>query len=244
MARTTSVIIETTGGSPVFHIPFPLSAMVHVGDNANEVQLIFRNSGGNPTFHVGGADMGVAAGDAWDYGTVVKAVMSERRRVAAGGVAGDVRVKVEDVTPRIQGKAKGKRKERRIEAGTQVEHERETEASIAPDNLRFQPDGDSPSHPMSSISNLLPSLPDRPLTREERSALDRGSLSHETFASIYEDGRQDFAFTIDPSLPVNRDLTASEEIEWIQLWEALLRLDRVYSGPLRGKFALALGVLV
>ncbi|KAJ7038991.1 hypothetical protein C8F04DRAFT_332784 [Mycena alexandri] len=239
MARTTSVIIETTGGSPVFHIPFPLSAMVHIGDNANDVQLIFRNSGGNPTFHVGGADVGVAAGDAWDYGTVVRAVMSERRRVAAGGVAEDVRVKVEEVTPRMSVKAKGKGKEREI---AEVTDEQGTEARILPDDLSSQQD--SPSHPMSSISNPLSSFPNRPLTREERSALARGSLSRQNFAGIYEDGRQDFAFTINPSLPVNRDLTAPEEIEWIQLWEALLRLDRVYCGPLRGMFTVALGVLV
>ncbi|KAJ7153269.1 hypothetical protein C8R46DRAFT_1357168 [Mycena filopes] len=261
--RTTSVIIETTGGAPVFHIPFPLSSMAHISDTG-DVQLIFRNSGGTPTFHVGGAEVGVAPKDAWDYGSVVHAVMEERkRRVAApGGVgagAGDVNVKVEENTPRMPGKtsAKGKEREREREPEVETANQEETnDENSAPQ--RTETDGlevdepESPQrdrgsdhsfllrsspnpNPMSSISNpsAKSSLPTRPLTQEERAALHRGSLTRYTFGDIYEDGRQDFAFTCEPKLPANRALTEAEESEWAPLWEALLKLDRVFNGPLR-----------
>lgn len=119
MVRTTTFIIETTGGAPIFHIPFPISslgALAGTGHESENVKFVFRNVGGTPTFHVGGAEVGVPP-DAWDYAKVVKAVMGERRvkaerELAVGGVeTPHVRVKVEDETPRMPATVKGKEQE-------------------------------------------------------------------------------------------------------------------------------------
>jgi hypothetical protein len=126
MARTISFIIETLDGAPVFHIPFPISysgALAGVGNENENVKFVFRNRGGTPTFHVGGAEVGVSSADAWDYATVVNAVMRERRvksekdRAVGSGVAGSsqVRVKVEEETLRIPGKGQDKGKQRQRE---------------------------------------------------------------------------------------------------------------------------------
>ncbi|KAJ7087085.1 hypothetical protein C8R44DRAFT_991376 [Mycena epipterygia] len=135
MARTTTFVIETTAGAPVFHIPFPISTLAEfagassTGDSEGpeHVEFIFRNSGGTPTFHVGGAEVGVSSADAWDYATVVRRVMRAREarvKAEAGGnaVAGsstgdgvqvEVRIKEEHETPRIL--QKGKRKTREVQ---------------------------------------------------------------------------------------------------------------------------------
>jgi hypothetical protein len=134
MARTTTFIVETTGGSPVFHIPFPISSLGALagiqgdGQENENVKFVFRNRGGTPTFHVGGAEVGVSPADAWDYATVVKAVMRERRlkvegqseRAAEGVGMPQVRVKVEEDTPRMPAKTKRKGQEREVERGNEL----------------------------------------------------------------------------------------------------------------------------
>ncbi|KAF8168854.1 hypothetical protein K438DRAFT_1983705 [Mycena galopus ATCC 62051] len=53
-------------------------------------------------------------------------------------------------------------------------------------------------------------------------ALVRGSLTWDCFEEVYQVEHEDFAFALDPSLPVARPLT---EAEWRRLWAALFRMD-------------------
>ncbi|KAJ7063380.1 hypothetical protein C8F01DRAFT_1132784 [Mycena amicta] len=78
----------------------------------------------------------------------------------------------------------------------------------------------------------------RPYTPEETHALARMAFSVATYPQLYEEHRQTFARECAPSLPASRVLTAPEEAECRALWEALLRLDRIFSGPLRDVDAL------
>ncbi|KAF7344050.1 Aldo-ket-red domain-containing protein [Mycena venus] len=210
-SRPLAAPLSFTSPSPIS----TLGALTDGHDDANEkVKFVFRNTGGTPTFHVGGAEVGVAPGDAWDYATVVKAVMRERRLKAGGEETPQVRVKVEEETPRMLMKEKGKGAERQRECNEQ---------------------GSSKSA-MDVTSTPVP--PSRQFSREELDALRRGSLTLDCFDEVYEQGRQDFAFALDPSQPLTRALTEEEETEWHALWEALLRMDRMFHGPLRDNNAL------
>ncbi|KAJ7257552.1 hypothetical protein B0H12DRAFT_1111164 [Mycena haematopus] len=223
MPRTTTLIIETLGGAPVFHIPFPISTLPFLAGVSREekgleqppndnndttepehVNLIFRNRGGTPTFHVGGAEVGVGPADAWDYTRVIKAVMAGRAARVAGENGLDVRVKVEEETPRVPSKGKGKEKER----------QREGQEAMAEQDGR---QGTS-LHPLSA---------------EERYALSRGSLHLRTLQQIRAQGQEEFALALDPALPTTRALSPEEEKGWWALWDALLKLDRWFWGPLR-----------
>ncbi|KAK6988571.1 hypothetical protein R3P38DRAFT_2660404 [Favolaschia claudopus] len=238
MTRTTTFIIETTGGSPTFHIPFPISSLAALASSSSSnnknnnnnphenenVKFLFRNSGGRPTFHVGGAEVGVSSAEAWDYATVVEAVMGQRRkRLPLGLGTPNVRVKVEEETPGVamvgsgKGKGKEKEKERPIE---NVDEDPSTSRSRLPSPAAAQR---------------------RQFTREELHALARGSLAIDSIDRIENDGRQDFLYTIDPTLPPDRPLAADEQAEWTPLWNDLLHLDRVFCGPLRGAKGVAKG---
>ncbi|KAJ7873477.1 hypothetical protein B0H14DRAFT_2719672 [Mycena olivaceomarginata] len=238
MARTISFIIETLDGAPVFHIPFPISysgALAGVGNENENVKFVFRNRGGTPTFHVGGAEVGVSSADAWDYATVVNAVMRERRvksekdRAVGSGVAGSpqVRVKVEEETPKIPGKGQDKGKQRQREGGSS--------AATGVQNTDRVIDISTPRRP--PVPGSQPAVL-RQYSREERDAFRRHSLTVETLEEVYETSRQQFAFAIDPSQPVTRPLTAEEGAEWHRLWDSLLHMDRVFAGPLRDAEAL------
>lgn len=123
--QRTTIIIETTGGAPVFHIPVPLN-IVSRAPPGGAVKFVFRNIGGTPTFHVGGAEVGVGDEDAWDLGRVVRAVGERRVKIEeeeqrlwidsgnGGTGSGDVRVwvKEEEEEVRIPGRDKGKGRER------------------------------------------------------------------------------------------------------------------------------------
>ncbi|KAF8168832.1 hypothetical protein K438DRAFT_1983687 [Mycena galopus ATCC 62051] len=115
MPRTTTIIFKTLGGSPVFHVPFPISTLPALagvpGDDNEDVKLVFRNRRGRPTFHVGGAEIGVSPADAWDSATVIH---GRKAKAEQGGAEGtpQVRVKVEEGTPRTPAKRNGKGKER------------------------------------------------------------------------------------------------------------------------------------
>ncbi|KAJ7618115.1 hypothetical protein DFH06DRAFT_1237085 [Mycena polygramma] len=226
MPRSTTFIIETTGGAPVFHIPVPISLL---GEHEN-VKFVFRNFGGTPTFHVGGADVGVGPGEAYDYATTTVAVMRERRikleregqelvmledGVAASGPSSEgtpqVRMKLEEETPRVPKRSKGKEKAR--------EHDAEGDAGQGGSTSAF-----------TGASNTTDAVPSSP---EEVLALQRGSLHVDNFAEVYEQGRQDFALRCAPSQPSDRALTSDEEKEWRLLWEAVLVLDRENWGPTR-----------
>ncbi|KAK7042101.1 Aldo-ket-red domain-containing protein [Favolaschia claudopus] len=221
MTRTTTFIIETTGGSPTFHIPFPISSLAALASSSTNnphenVKFLFRNSGGRPTFHVGGAEVGVSSAEAWDYATVVEAVMGQRRkRLPLGLGTPNVRVKVEEETPGVamvgSGKGKGKRKEK---------------------ETPIDPADEDPSTLRSRLSSPA-AAQRRQFTREELHALARGSLAIDSIDGIENDGRQDFLYTIDPSLPPDRPMAADEQAEWTPLWNDLLHLDRVFCGPLR-----------
>ncbi|KAJ6620478.1 hypothetical protein B0H10DRAFT_2021740 [Mycena sp. CBHHK59/15] len=206
MSRTTFVI-ETTGGSPVFHIPVPLSLLTAA---PGSVKYVFRNRGGNPTFHVGGAEVGVSAADAWDYGTVVRGVREARIMKLEGTAAAqkknvDVRaIKTEEGTPRISRKDKGKEQDIGYER-------RPAEADCPPE----------------------PTDPPVPRNYEEVSAILRGSLTPQTLRDVYERGKREFALQCAPTLPPDRTLNAAEEAEYAPLWEALLKLDRLSAGPER-----------
>ncbi|KAF8168851.1 hypothetical protein K438DRAFT_1983702 [Mycena galopus ATCC 62051] len=96
-----------------------------------------------------------------------------------------------------------------------------------------------------SAATQIPSIPPReasPVPRqhplEERDALVRWSLTLDCFEEVYQVGREDFAFALDPSLPVARPLNVEEEAEWRRLWAALLRMDRMFSLPFRDHDAL------
>ncbi|KAF7294863.1 Aldo-ket-red domain-containing protein [Mycena indigotica] len=74
---------------------------------------------------------------------------------------------------------------------------------------------------------------------EELRAFSRGAFTTvAAYAQQYEDHRQDFAVSCQPSLPATRVLTDAENTICRELWEALLRLDRIFSGPLRDVAAL------
>ncbi|KAJ6468819.1 hypothetical protein C8R45DRAFT_1078871 [Mycena sanguinolenta] len=66
------------------------------GASSEHIELIFRNHGGMPTFHFGGADVGVASSDAWDYTRVINTGIAGRTAKVAGDKGVDLRVKVED----------------------------------------------------------------------------------------------------------------------------------------------------
>ncbi|KAJ7635839.1 hypothetical protein DFH06DRAFT_1220564 [Mycena polygramma] len=226
MPRSTTFIIETTGGAPVFHIPVPISLL---GEHEN-VKFVFRNFGGTPTFHVGGAEVGVGPGDAYDYPATIKAVIRARRikrereeqelvmledGVVAAGPSSQgtpqVRMKLEEETPRVPKRSKGKEKAREDDAEGDAGQGGSTSA-------------------VSGASNTTDAVPSSP---EEVLALQRGSLHVGNFAEVYEQGRQDFALRCAPSQPSDRALTSEEEKEWRLLWEAVLVLDRENWGPTR-----------
>ncbi|KAF7373963.1 hypothetical protein MSAN_00608800 [Mycena sanguinolenta] len=234
MARITTLIIETLGGAPVFHIPFPISTLpllagvssglsqgngLEQGENRTphnksgteleHVNLVFRNHGGTPTFHVGGADVGVGPSDAWDYTRVINAVMKGRAARVAGDNGVDLRVKVEEESPRIPSRAKGKERQR---------------------------DGDGAEHagPRRQTSESRR----RPLSTEERLALVRGSIALSALPAMRAEGMAEFAVLVDPTRPVGEPLSPEEDEEWWTLWDALLRMDRWFFGPLRDKEAL------
>ncbi|KAJ6453353.1 hypothetical protein C8R45DRAFT_633768 [Mycena sanguinolenta] len=165
MARTTTLIIETLGGAPIFHIPFPISSLpllagmssgasqenglgqgengIQNNTNAAEcehVDLIFRNHGGTPTFHVGGADVGVGPSDAWDYTSVVNAVMAGRAARVAGANNTDLRVKVEEESPRIPRQAKGKERQQDGEEAVADQAERQEPSNSDKDALSARTD--------------------------------------------------------------------------------------------------------
>ncbi|KAJ6485408.1 hypothetical protein C8R47DRAFT_1130092 [Mycena vitilis] len=224
MPRTTTFIIETTGGAPVFHIPVPISLL----DEHENVRFVFRNFGGTPTFHVGGADVGVAPGEAYDYITTTVAVMRERRiklekegqdmlqdGMGAAGSSSQgtpqVRIKLEEQTPRVPKRSKGKEKAREDDA-----------------------EGDSDQAGSKSAVGGAPNATDAvPSSPEELLLIERGSVELENFAEVYEHARQDFALRCAPSEPPDRTLTSVEEKEWRLLWEAVLALDRENCGPTR-----------
>ncbi|KAJ7279175.1 hypothetical protein C8J57DRAFT_1713060 [Mycena rebaudengoi] len=105
--QRTTIVIETIGGAPVFHIPVPLN-IVSRAPPGGAVKFVFRNIGGTPTFHVGGAEVGVGDEDAWDLGRVVRAVGERRVKIEeeeqrlwidsgnGGAGSGDVRVWVKE----------------------------------------------------------------------------------------------------------------------------------------------------
>ncbi|KAJ7196995.1 hypothetical protein GGX14DRAFT_671520 [Mycena pura] len=227
MQQATTIVIETTGGAPVFHIPFPISTLNSLGSGgaaSENVKFVFRNSGGTPTFHVGGAAVGVSLTEAWDYATVARAVMQrvKTKGEPSSAVAPDgVQIKIEEETPRMLMKDKRMSREPEAEANEQ----RGSEAAIDITDLT------TPRRPSRCVAV-------RQYSREESDALKRGSLTVETFDDAYKEGRQDFAYFCDPSKPLNRTLSVTEENEWRLLWEALLRLDRLFSGPLRNLEAL------
>ncbi|KAJ7445998.1 hypothetical protein B0H11DRAFT_394981 [Mycena galericulata] len=242
MARRTRVVIETTGGSPIFHIPFPLSSLAalaevnpHGSDTQSEnVELIFRNIGGKPTFHVGGAEVGVAPQEAWDYATVVKAVMQARSNADTGRTEdGQVRVKVEEESPRIPHHAKGKGKERK---GRTESRRRVNEQAQASQSQTTNAQSQIPDHNI-DVPTTMPPPSQRSISAEEHAALRRGLPLH-ILDEVYAQGRRDFAAQCAPLQSPDRPLTRDEAAEWHALWEALLHLDRVFSGPLRDNDAL------
>ena len=118
MTRKATIIIETSGGAPVFYIPFPIfkpggptNEQVHANE---EVKVLFRNTGGMPTFHVGSSELGGAPEDAWDYVTGAKEGMQKLRMIRAGGEPLQVRVEVEKETPTAPEKETGTGKKRDV----------------------------------------------------------------------------------------------------------------------------------
>ncbi|KAJ6575785.1 hypothetical protein DFH09DRAFT_1151069, partial [Mycena vulgaris] len=217
MARcTTKFIIETTGGAPVFHIPFPISALgalagVDPRGGSGSVSATgkgsHRESGDRGQREMPNVDedvqfifrnkggtptFHVGGADigvcAADAWDLTRVVRAVMRGRAAA--EGDVTVKVEEGT-----------------AGVPLEEPVEETRTC-------------------------------PYSREELAAIARGSLTRATFAAVYAEGRADFALQCDPASPPDRALSAAEEREWRVLWEALLHLDRVFTGPLRDNVAL------
>ncbi|KAJ7719997.1 hypothetical protein DFH07DRAFT_309651 [Mycena maculata] len=237
MVRTTRFVFETTGGSPTFHIPFPLSSLtalagVHPDGSTSEledIELIFRNIGGTPTFHVGGAEIGVESGAAWDYNTVIGPVLQARLKAKGEQVSGfgEVRVKVEEEEARIPQNAKGKENDKtgsvNSQRGNLPTANQQPQNHSAPGVLIKQVSAASREH--------------RSFSAEEASALARGTRLH-VLDAVEARGRQDFALLCAPAQPAERRLTIEEQVEWNRIWQALLRLDRIFSGPLRDNDAL------
>ncbi|KAJ7092333.1 hypothetical protein B0H15DRAFT_833546 [Mycena belliarum] len=258
MPHNVTFIIETTGGAPVFHLPCPLSSFSALAEAAQtNIEFIFRNHGGTPTFHVGGAEVGLIPERAWDIGTVVRGVMDARARAAGEEVV----VKLEEGMPRVALKAKGKEREREGEEHANDERGEQSSnfatarppqpaecshrgeaaqgaqlsslVTVRPPQRATDPDvRDTSAHAPSDLPLVA-----RALTCEEADAVARGSLEAD-FANIIQNGREDFAYVCDPAQPPTRHLTPAEEAEWPRLWDALLHLDRVFSGPLRDTQAL------
>ncbi|KAJ7435393.1 hypothetical protein FB451DRAFT_1571570 [Mycena latifolia] len=242
---TTTFIIETTGGTPTFHLPLPLSSFATVADlGAGSVQFLFRNKGGSPVFHVGGAEVGVSTGEAWTLERVVKGVMEERRRA---GEEVTVRVIVEEEEVQIPQIAKWKEnrkgKERRREAEFVSRADRGKSS-------RPEPTDDTPRPTKKRRREVDAALPQaRTYTPEERAALSRGSLTADAYDEFITEGRADLLLACHPApspsslspLTLHSPaplLSAEEEAEWPRLWDALLHLDRVFTGPLRDNIAL------
>ncbi|KAJ7089036.1 hypothetical protein C8R43DRAFT_1050661 [Mycena crocata] len=262
MAHITAIVIEVTGGSPLFHIPVPLSAIPGLsggtarrgGDGNTQAgssndapdekfQLVFRIKDGSPTFHIGGAEVGVSAADAYNYATALRGVVKARSKAKetrdrAAGLAAfgsrdirvdetpRVRVKVEEETPRIPQRDKGKKRERekkQVEPAHAVGHAVMDVRAIA------VPTASSVSPPSPTTFRRE----NREYTEEEQAAFARGSLTLENFAEVYAEGQHDFAVECAPSEPGGRKLSDIEDTEWRELWESLLHLDRIFSGPLR-----------
>ncbi|KAF7305101.1 Aldo-ket-red domain-containing protein [Mycena kentingensis (nom. inval.)] len=214
---TTTFIIETTAGSPVFHIPAPISNL----STTENVCFHFKNLGGTPIFYVGRAEVGVTAADAVDYVGVVRRVAEQRQQRAAGQLPQGVRIKMEQASPFVPISRKGKERERAVPQPTLV-----FQQELAPRTPTPQ------RHPSPRPAQR------QPLTKEEHHAFARGSLTWETYANFRAQVREEFAGQLNPMLPVTRKLGEEEEDVAAELWDDILRLDRVFSGPLRDVAAL------
>ncbi|KAF8189249.1 hypothetical protein K438DRAFT_1971893 [Mycena galopus ATCC 62051] len=209
MPRTTTIVFDTSGGSPVFHVTFPISTLPALagmsGNETEDVKLVFHNRGGRPIFHIGGAEIGVTPADAWDSATEANAAMHGRGGSAEeGGVDGTppVRVSVEEDTPRIPANQKGK--------GKEVQEDMARESSNWSSNVQKEISS-FPSRDASPTAQLL--VPQQ-YSYEEQEALIRGFLTLDCFEDVYQQGREEFAFALDPSQPIARPLLAEEEAEW------------------------------
>ncbi|KAJ7696948.1 hypothetical protein B0H17DRAFT_1328978 [Mycena rosella] len=262
MDHKTTFTIETTGGSPVFHLPFPLASFAALAEDSDtgHVEFVFRNIGGTPTFHVGGSEVGVSPGDAWNYPGVVRRVMEARARA----MGGEVTVKLEEGTPRIPAADKGKKKRGDIRRQAEdAEHRNEDPATTnsIPTDSQNETAGRMPRLPLmqskdtgrntadttartheypATIIQNENAAPPRTYSREEIAAMQRGSLSRSGYDEVLEAGRFDFALLCDPSHAPSRPLTTLQKIEWSLLWDALLHLDRVFTGPMRDDNAVKL----
>ncbi|KAJ7917772.1 hypothetical protein B0H13DRAFT_1994392 [Mycena leptocephala] len=147
-------------------------------------------------------------------------VEGQSERAAEGVGMPQVRVKVEEDTPRMPAKTKRKGQEREVERGNE------------PGGSRL---GAITPNPTNVIDVSTPHRPPRRrlYSREEQHALRTGTVTVESLEEVYENGRRDFALQCAPSQPADRSLTAEEDAEYLKLWETLLHLDRVFSGSLR-----------
>nr|GAT53243.1 predicted protein [Mycena chlorophos] len=213
---------DVSDGSPVVHIPFPIDHLA-----SEDITFQFIVKGGNPIFFVGPAEVGIeGAENVKDYDAVMRAVLAARR-------------------PKVE--------EQRVEM-PQIEEPPEDEGELGPAENEFEQEGFVQDYPANEHTHggphLLPpdsdsdeqSPPPRPRIRvkdpadwtdEERDAFRRGALTHSTYSDLYEACRLSFALECAPSLEPARDLTEYEEEELDKLWNAILRVDRLFSGPNR-----------
>ncbi|KAJ6448634.1 hypothetical protein C8R45DRAFT_1115143 [Mycena sanguinolenta] len=115
--------------------------------------------------------------------------MAGRAARVAGANRADIRLKVEEESPRIPSQAKGK------------ERQRDGEEAVA----------DQADRQQTSNSGEFPPPP--PLSVEERLAVARGSLALTALTEVRTKGIWDFALEVHPARPVAHPLSAEEEDE-------------------------------